>query len=231
MKGIYLPEYQVRAALDGRLKQFTKPLKSQPIDILPMNIPDKWVALMSRGPNAGCVFTSQYKVGVQYYVKETWKIVEWDPENGDWEIEYRSECRAQFTCVEMEPDKENEYWEQCTDDCLKAGVPCDEESGYFLLDDKPVPTRWRSPITMPAWAARILVTPTEIVVRRVQDMTEQDAGKDGVQNLVGFTDPGYKHIKTKKEQFIDLWNKQYPKTPWESNPWVVTYMVSVEVKK
>lgn len=199
MKGIYLPEWQIKAAIDGRLKQFTKPLKSQPIDIMPMNIPGKWVALMSRNPNSGCVFTSQYKVGSQYYVKETWGI---DPNDYGFDEDERGECVAY---------KEN--W---------------SAENYYNWSEK-YHWGWYSPIYMPAWAARVFITPTEIIVRRLQEMNRTDAILEGIADEFPLNNRGLGSIEL--DSYADLWDKQYPKTPLSSNPWAATYKISVEVKK
>jgi hypothetical protein len=61
----------VRAILDGRKTQTRRPLKQQPIDILPMNIPNEWVTLETRYPNHGRVIKCRYGVpGDRLWVRE-----------------------------------------------------------------------------------------------------------------------------------------------------------------
>lgn len=64
----------VRAILEGRKTQTRRMLKVQPLDVLPMNIPDAWVTLETRDPephgrHIKCRFG---KVGDRLWVRETW---------------------------------------------------------------------------------------------------------------------------------------------------------------
>jgi len=67
----------VRALLDGSKTQTRRPLRKQPLDILPMNVPNEWIGLMSRNPNKGVVFKCKYgQVGQRLWVRETFYINE-----------------------------------------------------------------------------------------------------------------------------------------------------------
>jgi hypothetical protein len=190
MKGICLPEYQIKAALDGRLKQFTKPLKMQPF--FSKNV---WVHMSGMSfCDAGtmteylqtCDWLFQCKIDKKYYVKETY-VYTTSKEN----CVYKIDCK----------DKRGDFWKSIADD----------SKCVF----------WCSPITMPAWAARIFVTSTDIMVRRVQELDEGDFIFEGCPSeyLLG------------SNWFVPVWDKQHPKTPWDSNPWVATYKIDVEVSR
>lgn len=74
-RSILFPDEMVRAILDGRKTQTRVPLRKQPLDILPMNEPNKWIALMSREPNHGLVVDCRYGVpDDQLWVREAWSI-------------------------------------------------------------------------------------------------------------------------------------------------------------
>jgi len=63
----------VRAILDGRKTQTRRITKKQPVDILPMNVPDQWVVLLTREPAHGEVWKCRYGVpGDRLWVRETW---------------------------------------------------------------------------------------------------------------------------------------------------------------
>jgi hypothetical protein len=67
----------VRALLDGTKTQTRRVLKTQPLDVLPMNgePPPGWVALLQKDPNRGTMFRCKYgKVGDRLWVKETWAL-------------------------------------------------------------------------------------------------------------------------------------------------------------
>lgn len=63
---------EVRGLLDGRITELFLLIKPQPIDVLPMKIPGKWVTLDSHKPDHGRVISAPYKVGQIIKVRETW---------------------------------------------------------------------------------------------------------------------------------------------------------------
>ncbi len=61
----------VRAILEGRKTQTRRPLTKQPLDILPMKIPNAWITLQTRDPNHGQHIRCRFGVpGDQLWVKE-----------------------------------------------------------------------------------------------------------------------------------------------------------------
>lgn len=94
----------------------------------------------------------------------------------------------------------------------------DELGGNFL-------GRWRSPLFMPAWAARYHIKITDIRVERLEEITVEDCQAEGVVYMplpkVGWMEFGYtKPYNYTIEHFAYYWsliNKDYP---WGSNPWI-----------
>ena len=107
--------------------------------------------------------------------------------------------------------------------------------GYFKADmvywdhiaNKPVGSpgepencRWRSPIHMPRWAARITLEVTAVRVERVQEISDSDAFADGLQAYVDTTRGRTGGDGSARYTYAAMWDKYNPLHPWKSNPWV-----------
>lgn len=87
---------------------------------------------------------------------------------------------------------------------------------------------WKPSIHMPKEAARIFLKVKDVRVERLQDITEEQAEKEGAIDNRGFIHSSgneYTQIHTAKEQFIDIWNSTIKKADlkqygWGANPWV-----------
>jgi hypothetical protein len=94
--------------------------------------------------------------------------------------------------------RETWYWDKPHKDSVlyKASLP------NWIIDAK-----WRPSIFMPRWASRINLEITEVRVERLNQMTEEDVTKEGVDNLV---------------TFILLWDRLNKKRgyEWKNNIWV-----------
>lgn len=85
--------------------------------------------------------------------------------------------------------------------------------------------RWNPSLFMPKTAARIWLEVTDVRVERLQDITEDDAKKEGV------TVDGHEEIWY-RENFKDLWDGLNAKRGygWEVNPWVYAITFKREEK-
>ena len=113
--------------------------------------------------------------------------------------------------------------------------PCFKEACYY--DGAPVfvdqtigdmlKWRWKrsslSPMFMPEEAARYFLTITSVEVKRLWDMTEEDAIAEGAEyQYMVWRDyklrvpNGVPHAKL---SFVSLWNSINKKYPWVTNPW------------
>lgn len=81
----------------------------------------------------------------------------------------------------------------------------------------------RPSLFMPKAAARIWLKVTDIKVERLQDITEEDAVKEGVETLGLY--PGYN--VSAKGKFEGLWNLINGDESFDANPWVFAYSFDV----
>ena len=91
---------------------------------------------------------------------------------------------------------------------------------YKASWDKENYVRWHPSIHMPKEAARIFLKVTGVRVERLQDITEEQAVKEG---CISFSQkPGVFDLSA-KHAFIDLWNgtlKKDSDCTWMHNPWL-----------
>jgi hypothetical protein len=81
---------------------------------------------------------------------------------------------------------------------------------------------------MPRWASRITLEVTGVRVERVQDISEEDAGAEGIAEPAPvhgkWCDPrkGREGHWSYREPFSPLWDSinTKPGRSWEDNPWV-----------
>jgi hypothetical protein len=89
------------------------------------------------------------------------------------------------------------------------------------------PLKWRSPLHMPRWAARIILEITEVRVQRLQEINEADARAEGfpipgTQPCIVNGEPGEVTFFDPRAAFAYGWNAINGKRPgcaWIDNPW------------
>lgn len=157
------------------------------------------------------------KSGDRLWVRETWRIVGWDWENGDWTIEYKADCKEKTfeSCDEIDEDAEERYAMECTDACHDAGIQLNDEDRYVFDEAHPCPTKWKPSIFLPRPFSRITLEIVSVRVERVQDITEQDARAEGVDYWSDSANPA-------RFKFMTLWDRINSKRGygWDANPWV-----------
>lgn len=222
----------VRAILDGRKTQTRRAVKPQlPSDFSFAKFLADGRAVFDVGNGWGVEYVNcpYGAIGDRLWVREKWRVVGWD-DGGPYTIEYADGSTMQEKeNFDYDYEKYMRYYEQSDKECTDAGLELDENDCYILKDGV-VPTRWRSPIHMPHWASRITLEITDIRVERVQEISERDAGKEGIQDIYV---PGVVYIgngetvpkateATDVETYQYLWDSLNAKRgyPWSSNPWV-----------
>ena len=191
MKGIILKPEMIQAIIEGRKTQTRRVIKPQPKRI-----------------NDDFDGTWEWKEKGHYYDDLT--LASMLRENARYQVGEVVYIKEAF-CPE----------------CYKIdGV---EDACYKIdeYDPESIPTyidclelKWKSPLFMPAWAARYFIVITDVEVQEVQEITEEEYIAEGIDYLLGTPDtPMYSH----RNAFQELWNSINPKYPWESNPWVFAY--------
>ena len=94
--------------------------------------------------------------------------------------------------------------------------------------------RWLSPLLMPKTACRLFLKVVDVRLERIQDITEDEAYREGVGREGEFRFKNYRSdyseyehlsIKTAKDSFQTLWQSIYGENSWNVNPyvWVVEF--------
>jgi len=172
----------------------------------PRGMSPEW-AWWTRDNRPGPLFLVGYSPGDLLYVRETWgTILAYD----DWQPRKLHPNFSVGYAATAEPGT----WCQ---------TGCNGAAG-----------RWRPSIHMPRWASRITLEVTDVRVRRLQEISEEDAIAEGCRpffdkkNTEQVECPNGKSIemqplKGPSEAFRDLWDGLNEKRGygWDVNPWVV----------
>ena len=144
-------------------------------------------------------------VGDRLWVRETWIQGYDDP------------------LIESEGDDENAvsiiYKADGKEEYRSCSAETVENWGDFSADSEMV--GFKSPIHMPRWASRLLLEITDIKVERLQDISCEDAVKEGFSDKKpSGMQPAM--MPNPKADFRNYWDSLNAKKgyPWSSNPWV-----------
>jgi len=216
MKPILFNTEMVRAILDGR-KSCTRRL---------LKIP-RYVELEEDGTYTlyadGTAYAKQsmeeitdylkspYQVGDILYVRETWKC---------WRA-HRFEANADISYRAGGQDTRLEFAYGNTDSTNRDGF--DSFVSKWFNGEK-----WHPSIHMPKEASRIFLKVNDVRVERLQDITEEQAEKEGASPM---TTPNIQGVgRTYIQGFGELWNSTVDKNKmqqygWNANPyvWVIEF--------
>lgn len=161
----------------------------------------------------GCAFGDKalpYAPGDRLYVREHWRTARaYD--------DLAPSAMGGEEPVKYEADGSEQTW----------GWP-----GLFL------PGRFRQGMHMPRWASRLTLTVTEVRVQRLQKISEEDAGAEGIEVWLGYHDEDvfknygagldFSGYGAAKDSFRTLWNSLHGPDAWDANPWVVAVTFTVD---
>ena len=151
-----------------------------------------------------CGFVAENPLAKGYFSDDTGKIVKPKYQSGD--VLYVRETWASF--FYDQEIKKQYYW-------YKADYPDfpEDRPDEWIMEDVssacPKDT-WHSSMFMPKAAARIWLKVTGVRVERLQEITDDGARQEGVEN---------------REAFKELWGKINGETSWNVNPfvWVIQF--------
>jgi hypothetical protein len=110
-----------------------------------------------------------------------------------------------------------------------------------------MPGKLRPSMFMPRWMSRLTLTVTDIRVRRLHDISEEDAIAEGIEEVWGIIDAtcaggthreinGYRYYfegghdegyEDGVEAYRTLWNSINGNGSWDTNPWILAYTFAV----
>lgn len=220
----------VNAILAGRKTQSRRLLKKQPLEILPMHVPNEWVTLDTKDPNHGSIIKCRFGIpGDRLWVRETWRPWSWRAGESIG-IQFKADMKHRECWMDCDEIRQLEWeermWIQITDELDQKGIKPDEY-GYYHFDGDP-PMRWRPSIHMPRWASRITLEITEVRNERLQDISLHDINAEGTPDTL---DKTKRPFGSRREHFQRLWDSINAKRgfPWDKNPWV--WVISFKVIK
>lgn len=208
IKPILFNTEMVRAILDGRKTCTRRLVKPQPDE--KHTYPLGFVTDSTEKKEVGCFGfgIGEYGGSIQYakppyhtddilYVRETWE---------------------RFECWNCEGDERG----NCPKEPQKSAL--DKTCGCYMYratDEISGDARWHPSIHMPKEAARIWLKITNVRVERLQEITSEQIGREGVE-------VEYPHVlngEEKRYAFSTLWNSTIKKSDidtygWDANPWV-----------
>lgn len=201
MKPILSNIDMVREILDGRKTVTRRVVKPQPTEQEAhpkklrsgnwyFDISDRHFGRVRAGVGP---YLPPYKPGDILYVRETWQFLPC------------IDCPKQFTgCDKQAVDYEDS--EAVSEGCYIYKADC--------LD--PSRVCWRPSIHMPREAARLYLRVTDVRVERLQDITDEDAKKEGCTAHGG---------NLALDEFEEVWHRTLKPADralysWDANPWV-----------
>ncbi|OJV17950.1 MAG: hypothetical protein BGO30_08380 [Bacteroidetes bacterium 41-46] len=160
----------------------------------------------------------KYQVGEKVYLKEPY--AETCDEYGSPLIAYRFDNTALYL---VRKDGNGDYYQLNT---VKKPVTTN-----WTINNFPACGEWKNKLFMPEWAARYFIEVTAVRAERLQDISEKDCIKEGIDRIdfpaihFGIEEGEYFHWlgNTPQEAYAALINKINGKGTWEKNPFVWVY--------
>lgn len=188
---IHFSTPEVRALLDGLKTQTRRVVKPQPTYVVPGVGTPCFIPEGKTGKEIRCPYNAP---GDRLWVREAWAH----------DALSLADCRAR------------------REDAMHAARDILGHGPYYRAD--PVHEgsglRWVSPLYMPRWASRITLEITDVRVRLLNDISDDDARAEGVSEGRVIGSAGSASTRGPVGEYVRLWDSTNSATPWTSNPWV-----------
>lgn len=205
IKPILFNTEMVRAILDGRKSCTRRLVKPEPQGYFEVN--EEPLYIYDTDENQGKI-TPPYQPGDILYVRETWE---------------------HFECCCCEGDEHGNCYREPQQSALNKSCGC---YMYRATDEIYGDAKWHPSIHMPKEAARIWLKVTDVRVERLQEITDEQAKREGIQYdecPTGFTwkqeTDMHNCYTTPIGAMQALWNSTIKKSDldrygWNASPWV-----------
>lgn len=249
MKPIYKPglfsTQMVQSIDQDRKSQTRRIIDPQPeyfptADLL-QNHEDNLRCYLNVGLQNGSI-KAKYQVGDVIFVRETCKVGAWNDEDHKMAFDYKASPELKKTpWIEFNDIERFEQLHLKTIEELdKLGIQPnrfdeEQERVYYKWEPGQSPLRWKPSIFMPMEAARFFLEVTNVRAERLQDISEEDAIAEGIEEIAEMTEsklPIYRNYLPDEilgflfpeYSYQSLWDSlNAEKAPWKSNPWVWVY--------
>lgn len=199
--------WQVRALLDGRRTQVRVPVKGVPHGVSPCHYSSTGWAEIEGGGGCMCSREVRCPLGGVLYVREAWRTEELGDDAVDAGLDgIRYKADGAFVGIEPTCDAADRW---CTAHDLDTG----RRVG-----------RWRSPATMPRWAARIRLRVLDLRAHPVREIGEADALAEGMEfhDGHGVGHSGWRHSRdcgyvygSARSAFASAWVQAHGRGSWD----------------
>lgn len=177
------------------------------------------------------------KPGDRIFVRENFRMTNWDFEDGMVELQFQDEEKVEFYSNDGDADMEVWGYNQCNK-LAKKGVLKDirEEERMEWVPDKKNP--WIPSIHLPKWGSRLWLEIEDITIERLQKISPEDAIAEGIISAYQplFSETRYKDYldpspdkmwRDPVSSFKSLWGSIHGQDAWKANPfvWVITFKV------
>ena len=139
----------------------------------------------------------RYQVGDVVYIKEAWAPVAHFIGTNSARVEYKF-------------------------DGQQLDKTCDYDKYIKWFKGGHLDSEWKSPLFMPAWAARYFIEITGVRAEKLNTITDEDVKAEGTPDVLNNTWPTIADYHP-QQAYCHLWNTINKDHPWETNPWVWRY--------